>query len=120
VLHVLAVDDDELVQVAAEASIEALGHRVTIAASGEQALSLFESGLMPDVVILDLNMPGWGGAETLRRIRAHSPDIPIILSTGRLDQSAIDLRTSNHGVSLLGKPYTLDELGNQLRMSMGQ
>jgi PAS domain S-box-containing protein len=117
-LHILAVDDDELVQVAVGESIESLGHRTTLASRGEEAMAMLESGLKPDVVILDLNMPGWGGAETLRRIRTLLPNLPIILSTGKLDQTAIDLKESYAGVALLGKPYTLDELGNQLRLSV--
>jgi PAS domain S-box-containing protein len=114
-LHVLVVDDDELVRLALNESIEALGHHVTLADRGEQTVPLLESGLEPDVVVLDLNMPGWGGSETLRRIRSLNPDLPVILSTGRLDQTAVDLAAMNNGVSLLAKPYTLEELGRQLR-----
>jgi len=119
-LHVLVVDDDELVEVALGESIEALGHRVTLTESGERALPLLESGLKPDVVVLDLNMPGWGGAETLHRIRKLRSDLPVILSTGRLDQTAVDLKESVTGVTLLAKPYTLEELGKQLRRAVAK
>jgi PAS domain S-box-containing protein len=117
-LHVLVVDDDELVQAALGESIEALGHHVTVAADGETALGLLESGLEPDVVVLDMNMPGWGGSETLGRIREVSQHLPVILSTGRLDQAAVDLGARTPQVALLAKPYTLEELDHQLRQAV--
>jgi CheY-like chemotaxis protein len=119
-LHVLVVDDDELVQLALRDSISALGHRLTITDSGEQAVALLRDGLRPDVVLLDLNMPGWGGVGTLSRLREDHPDLPVILSTGRLDQSALDLKAGKKAVTLLVKPYTVNELKEKLRLSVGR
>jgi len=116
-LSVLLVDDDELVRGSIQALLEALGHRVTVAVSGEEALALVT--LEPDVVILDLNMPGLGGGGTLPRLRAVHPQVPILLATGRSDQTALDLVDAYRHVTLLAKPFGLQELRRQLDLIPG-
>ena len=113
-LAVLLIDDDDLVQVSSQGLLEAMGHRVTVAASGEEALARLGDGLAPDLVILDLNMPGLGGAGTLPRLRALRPRLPVLLATGRADQAALDLVRGHPGVSLLPKPFAMEELQVQL------
>ena len=108
--HILLVDDDELIQSSVAAQLEALGHQVSIAISGEEAMELVDKGLRPGLVILDMNMPGWGGARTLPRLRAALPETPILLSTGRADQRAIDLAHAFPGVTILAKPFSFREL----------
>jgi len=66
-------------------------------------------------VILDLNMPGLGGAGTLPLLKAQRPGLPVLLATGRVDQAATDLTSTHPGVTLVAKPYTLDELRDRLR-----
>ena len=109
-LHVLLVDDDELIQEAAGMLVEALGHTVTLATSGEAALAMLEQGLQPDAVILDINMPGLGGKGTLPLLRGLRPTVPILLATGRSDQEALDLVASQPLVTLLPKPFSFQEL----------
>jgi CheY-like chemotaxis protein len=114
-LRVLLVDDDELIQSSTQAILAALGHITTAAQSGEEALGKIEGGLQPDVVILDMNMPGLGGAGTLPRLRAIIPKVPVLLSTGRIEQSALDLVSAHPGVTLLSKPFSLKELQQHLK-----
>jgi PAS domain S-box-containing protein len=109
-LEVLLVDDDELIQNSMQGMLQRLGHRCTLARCGEEALALLESGLDPDVVILDINMPGLGGAGTLPRLRALRPTLPILLATGRADQTAQDLVQEHPFVTLLSKPFGMKEL----------
>jgi len=113
-LNVLVVDDDDLVQNSTQALLGCLGHKVTIASSGEEALAKVEGGFNPDVVILDLNMPGLGGAATLPRLRALLPSVPVLLATGRVDQDALNLLKANQHVSLLPKPYSKELLHQHL------
>jgi len=114
VLTVLLVDDDELIQSAVQGILEALGHTAIIVSGGEQALALFEAGLQPDVVILDMNMPGLDGAATLPRLRALRPGLPVLLATGRVDQTATNLLEAHPGVLLLSKPFGFDDLQQKL------
>jgi len=108
--HILLVDDDELIQSSVAAQLEVMGHEATVTSSGEQAMELVNGGFQPDAVILDMNMPGWGGARTLPRLRAALPEVPILLSTGRADQRALDLARAIQGVTILAKPYSFREL----------
>jgi len=115
-LAILLVDDDELMQSSTQAILEWLGHTVSGVTSGEAALARLGAGARPDVVILDINMPGLGGAETLAHLRGLQPSLPILLITGRVDQAALALVEANPGVTLLPKPFSLEELGAQLEM----
>ena len=113
-LSVLLVDDDELIQSSMLAILETLGHSATAVSCGEAALEQLEAGLKPDIVILDMNMPGLGGLGTLPRLRALHPDLPVLLATGRADQTALDLVASHPGTMLLSKPFSIGELQQNL------
>jgi two-component system, sensor histidine kinase and response regulator len=114
-LKVLLVDDDDLIQSSTLAILEVLGHTaVTTAQSGEEALTLLEAGLDADLVILDMNMPGLGGIGTMPGLRVLRPEVPVLLATGRVDQTALTLASSYPGVTLLSKPFGLGELQKHL------
>ena len=115
VLDVLLVDDDEYVREAMGSILELLGHRFRAVASGEAGLAELESGSQPDVVILDMNMPGLGGARTLPRLRDLRPHLPVLLATGRVDQDALDLVQAHAAVTLLAKPFTAEALQRALQ-----
>ena len=107
---VLLIDDDELIQISVSELLRTLGHRVTPAHSGEEALRKVEAGFVPDLAILDMNMPGLGGAGTLPRLLRLCPGLPVLLATGRVDQTALDLVGNYPGVSLMPKPFDLEQL----------
>ena len=118
-LTVLMVDDDDLIQSCMKAIIEVLGHTGITAQSGEEALLKLEAGLEPDVVILDMNMPGLAGAGTLPRLRALRPTVPVLLATGRVDEAVLELAKAHPFVTLLAKPFTMKDLQQYLE-SMGR
>ncbi len=113
-LEVLLVDDDELIQVSTQMILATMGHSVNTAQSGEEALAKLEAGFEPDLVILDMNMPGLGGTGTLPRLRVLRPAVPVLLATGRTDQTALTLASSHAGVTLFPKPFGLRELQKYL------
>jgi CheY-like chemotaxis protein len=115
-LQVLLVDDDDLIRSSMGAVLEMLGHALMAVPSGEEALAMLETGFVPDVVILDMNMPGLGGAGTLPRLRSLLPTVPILLATGRADQAAVDLSRAHPHVTLLAKPFNMAMLKKQLGM----
>lgn len=109
-LSVLLVDDDDLIRGSLQEILNVLGHRAVTASSGEEALALLEGGAQPDVVILDMNMPGLGGQGTLPRLRQLRATVPVLLATGRADQTALDLIEAHPGVTLLCKPFGMKAL----------
>jgi two-component system response regulator MprA len=112
---VLLVDDDAALRRAVARALELEGYDVAVAEDGLAALSFFEDGgSRPDVVVLDVMMPGLDGLGTCRAIRAVSP-VPILMLTARdsvpdrvegLDAGADDY---------LAKPFALVELIARLR-----
>ena len=114
-LRVLLVDDDELILKSTRMLVEILGHAVTVASTGEEALTLIEQGARPDLVILDMNMPGLGGKGTLPRLRALCPQVPVLLATGRTDDEALALVEGHASVSLMPKPFSIEELQTALQ-----
>ena len=109
-LTVLLVDDDAMIQSSLLELLAVLGHNATGVYSGEEALAKLETGLNPDVVMLDMNMPGLGGSGTLPRLRALRPTLPVLLATGRVDQAALNLIEAYPFVTLLSKPFSMEEL----------
>ncbi|MFB9902991.1 response regulator [Allokutzneria oryzae] len=80
---VLVVEDDRAVREALQLSLRRQGHDVHVADSGEQGLAFLREQ-RPDLVVVDLMLPGIDGFETCRRIRADG-DLPIIMLTARSD-----------------------------------
>jgi len=118
-LNVLVVDDDDLMRSTLETLLRRLGHTFVSVPGGEEGLACLEAGLRPDAVILDMNMPGLGGKEVLPRLRLLEPEVPVLLATGRVDQTASDLAAAFAGVSLLSKPFGLEELSGLLERARG-
>ena len=114
-LQILLVDDDELIRAAVPGLLGLLGHQVVSAAGGPEALALLENGLPVGLVILDLNMPGMNGAETLVRLRRLRPQLPVLIATGHLDDETAALLLCSPRIASIAKPYTADELGRKLR-----
>ena len=108
------MDDDPLIQVTMGMMLEALEHRVRVASSGEGALRLLANDYRPQVVIMDLNMPGLGGLGTLPRLRELCPEVPIFLATGRENDQTHTFIATHPGVTLLAKPFGIEELQEQL------
>jgi two-component system, response regulator, stage 0 sporulation protein F len=77
---ILVVDDDESIRELYRAELTDEGYAVELVADGHQALRSLES-YRPDLVTLDVKMPGIDGIETLRRIREKNATIPVILVT---------------------------------------
>jgi DNA-binding response OmpR family regulator len=78
--RILVVDDEEGIRQLYKEELEDEGYEVELAERGEEALEKI-SKAKPDVVILDLKMPGMGGLEVLERIREQDKDLPVVIST---------------------------------------
>lgn len=105
-LNVLVVDDDSLVLTSTCLLLEDLGHRVSVADSGAQALRMIESEQHYDLVITDMAMPQMNGAQLAQAIRILMPTLPIILATG----FAESLDGFAAGLPRLSKPFNQNSL----------
>jgi DNA-binding response OmpR family regulator len=77
---ILVVDDEENIRELYRDELAEEGYRIDLAENGLEALSKLES-FRPDLVTLDVMMPGMDGIEVLRRIREKNPSIPVLLLT---------------------------------------
>lgn len=111
--RVLVVEDDRGVRESLGAVLEHQGHEVALCESGEEALERIDP--LPDLVILDLNLPGIDGLETCRRIRARRLRVPILMLTARHEigdrVAGLDAGADDY----LVKPFALDELLARVR-----
>ncbi len=77
---ILLVDDEEGIQMLYREELEDEGYEVISAYTGEEGLEKFKTE-SPDLVVLDIQMPGMNGIEALRQMKMENPHLPIILST---------------------------------------
>jgi CheY-like chemotaxis protein len=106
--RILLVEDDPLVLSATTAMLEDLGHTVTAAATGEEALGILMADHSFDLTITDYAMPGMTGLELAKRIRAEWPALPLLLASGRAElQDEPDA-----DIPRLAKPLRRDEVGS--------
>jgi len=78
--HILVVDDEKHICELYKSELEDEGYRVTVATSGAEALSAVEQN-PPDLIVLDIQMPGMDGIETLEKLLGRDKGIPVILNT---------------------------------------
>jgi two-component system response regulator MprA len=115
-MRILVVDDERAVRESLRRALELEGYEVELAADGQEALALLDSGASePDALLLDVLMPRVDGLEVCRRLRRAGSRLPVLMLTARaevenrvegLDAGADDYVT---------KPFALEELLARLR-----
>lgn len=112
-LKILVVDDEPAMVGALGALLGQAGHRIVAAYDGDEALRRFRED-EPDLVLLDLAMPGLDGATVCQRIRETS-DVPVVVVSGERDRAAtvelLDLGADDY----IRKPFRADELLARVR-----
>ena len=117
VIRVLVVDDEPAIRRALGPPLSTLGFEVAEASRGEKALQVLHTENF-DCVLLDVNMPGIGGIETLRRIRAFAPRLPVIMLTVR-DGEDEKVRALEMGADdYVTKPFSVRELIARMRAAV--
>ncbi|KQL51127.1 chemotaxis protein CheY [Heyndrickxia shackletonii] len=111
---ILIVDDQFGIRILLNEVLQKEGYRTFQAANGVQALDITEKH-SPDLVLLDMKIPGMDGIEILKRMRKIDPDIRVIIMTayGELDmiQEARDLGALTH----FAKPFDIDDIRSAVR-----
>jgi two-component system KDP operon response regulator KdpE len=113
---VLIVDDEHPIRRFLRTSLTAHGYNVYEAATGEDAI-LQTINVRPDLIILDLGLPGIGGIEVTRRIREWSQIPIVILSVQNQDTDKIEALDAGAD-DYLTKPFSVGELTARLRVAM--
>lgn len=113
---ILVVDDDKLLRVMLQDALSAAGFEVTLAADGISALQMFTS-FQPDLVLLDLVMPGMDGYETCRAIRrvAGGEYTPVLMLTGLNSNESIHRAFEAEATDFITKPFNSDLLIHRVR-----
>jgi two-component system KDP operon response regulator KdpE len=106
---ILVVDDDPTFRKGLRASLKSSGYDVDVARNAEQALECVRQRPV-DVVLLDINMPGIGGVEACRRIRAAAPQAGILMLTVRDAEDDKVLALEAGADDYVTKPFRLREL----------
>lgn len=116
-IRILVVDDEPAIRRALRPPLVELGFQISEASRGEEALQTLRGGTF-DVVLLDVNMPGIGGIETLRRIRSFAPRLPVLILTVRDQEedkvTALDLGADDY----VTKPFSTRELIARIRSAV--
>lgn len=112
-IRVLVIDDDQYIRELVARILENEGFAVTVAANGESALALL-SEIRPDIILLDIRMPGMDGYQVLERVRKTS-DVPVLMLTGVPEESAV-VNSLNLGADdYIRKPFLPSVLAARVR-----
>jgi two-component system KDP operon response regulator KdpE len=116
-IRILVVDDEPAIRRALRPPLMELGFQVAEASRGEEALLALRAAPY-DAVLLDVNMPGIGGIETLRRIRSFAPRLPVLVLTVR-DQEEDKVEALELGADdYITKPFSTRELIARIRSAV--
>lgn len=115
-IRILVVDDEPKIRMFVRANLEARGYEVYLAQEGTEALEM-AGRVLPDVIVLDVNMPRMDGIEACRRIREWA-DMPIIMLSIRGDEKD-KVRALDEGADdYVTKPFGIEELLARIRVAL--
>jgi len=111
---ILVVEDEFAVARGVQYALQQEGYNVTVARSGEEGLE-FATGQAPDLVILDVRLPGIDGFEVLRRLRSTGSKAPVLFLTARDDEVDKVIGLELGADDYLTKPFGLRELMSRIK-----
>lgn len=114
---VLVVDDEPEVRLVLSEFLESRGFEVATAESGAKALAIVDE-VSPQVVLLDVTMPEMDGVETLKRLTALKPGLPIIMVTANADVDITSKLLALGAADYIPKPFDLDYLGQAVSIQV--
>lgn len=114
---ILVVDDEQLIRWSLEQNLKKQGYEVTTAASGEDALKVLREET-PDLMLLDIQLPGMNGMEVLEKVKELDEEITVIMVTalGVLETAVKAMRLGAY--DYINKPFNLDELAIVIRKAL--
>ncbi len=117
VASILIADDEPRISGFIEKGLRAAGFATRVAATGPDALELAQTGEF-DLLVLDVNLPGFDGFEVLERLRGSGSRLPVIMLTARVELHDTIAGLEGGADDYLGKPFRFDELLARIRIRM--
>ena len=111
---ILVVEDDQSVREMTAESLRELGYSVLQAASGPEALDVLQNERV-DLIFTDIVMPQMNGRQLADAVTEKWPEIRILYTTGYTRNAIVHNGVLDHGVSLLAKPFSLEQLAHKVR-----
>jgi len=111
-IKVLMVDDEEQFRATTKKVLDRRGFETIVAGSGEEAIQKLKEG--PDVVVLDVKMPGMDGHQALKEIKKRNPDLPVIMLTGHGAMPSAREALVEGAFDYLAKPCDIDLLSGKI------
>lgn len=117
---ILLVDDDDNIRMIAQMSLEE-DWEISLASSGRQALEMVKSK-KPDLIMLDMMMPGMDGAETIKHLKADpdSADIPVIFMTAKIQSQELAKYIELGALGVITKPFDPMTIPDEVRKIVEQ
>jgi CheY-like chemotaxis protein len=117
--RVLVIDDSKFARQTCRELLTKIGHDVIEAATGQEGLEV-TGRESPDVIVLDLLMPGLAGHEVLKTLQQQHPSIPVIVMTADSQKKTAELCLALGAVQVINKFVDPDELNNAVRHALGR
>jgi two-component system, OmpR family, response regulator len=113
--RILLVEDEPDIQVIARLALEAVGgFEVGVCSSGREALATVE-GFAPDLVLLDVMMPGMDGPSTLREMRSINMSVPVVFITAKARAHEVARYKALGAIGVVAKPFDPMELASKVK-----
>ncbi|HVJ49194.1 response regulator [Desulfitobacterium sp.] len=112
--NILVVDDQLGVRRLLYETFREEQHEVLMAANGKEALKILEN-FIPDLILMDMKMPGMNGIDTLRQIRSFNKEVSVIMMTAYGDAQNLEQARELGVLHYMGKPFDLFELRDRVR-----
>jgi len=106
---VLIVDDDERLREYVRVNLEMDGYEVREAGNAKDGLAAVEEE-SPDLILLDVMMPGMDGWEMLRRVQERHGSVPVIMFSGKVDERSAEEADKRGASAFIGKPFDPQQL----------
>ena len=119
-IALLAVDDEQDTLELYQAMLSRMDHTVSIAANGYEALRMLEQNPLPDLVLMDIQMPVMSGTDTLKIIRMHYPELKVVAQSAHALTGDRDRFLGEGFDGYLPKPFTLAELDGVIEEILGK